>query len=102
MSSISELENAPEYPEHEKLDKVKDKSQDLGFFLDWLMNDYTLCIWIESKNSIFGDDEIYEPSGYYSCKVDIEKILANYFGIDYDKLMDEKEQMFKQLRAQMG
>lgn len=79
------------YPEHEKIEALKKKgidTQDFGYFLEWLKGKYTIC----------GYDSREEM--YYPEYVDINKTLAEYFEIDYDKLMEEKEQMLEKLRKE--
>ena len=89
------------YPEHEKLQEVKEKSQELGFFLEWLQHKYTLCEWEEKENYYDENGKFLEQKieGYYPQWPKIELILADYFGIDYDKLMDEKDRMMKDIYA---
>jgi len=72
------------YEEHEKLHKVKDQSQTIGQFLEWLNEQYTLC---ES-----------DEDTYYPTHINIEKLLATYFEIDLDKIENEKQQMLKAIR----
>jgi len=75
-----------DYPEHEKLDKVEDKSQVIGEFLDWLRSTRIfLCR--------YGKREIPYPIGET-----IEEILAAYFGIDLEKLEQEKQAMLEEMR----
>ena len=72
-----------DYPEHEKLDKVKDKIQVIGEFLDWSRSTRIfLCR--------YGKREIPYPIGET-----IEEILAAYFGIDLEKLEQEDKQCLK-------
>ena len=75
-----------EYPEHEKLAKVKDESQIIGQFLDTGLDGMVLARW----------DDDYEE--YNPVHEPINTILDRYFGIDQDKLEAEKRQMLEQLR----
>ena len=90
------------YAEHERLHLVKDKSQTIGEFLEWLTNDgVVLCR--EHKHR----DECYEK-GYRVCGLrlgdmwpdhePIEKRLAAFFQIDLNKLDNEKREMLSDLR----
>lgn len=67
------------YPEHEKVkEKVKlNNAQEIGFFLDKLLSAGIIKIPTYYKKRGFG----------------IQEIINTYFGIDYQKLMDEKEEM---------
>lgn len=77
-----------EYPEHERLHKVKDKSQIIGEFLDWLNESgYHIAEYIDPE------DEHLTPVGYT-----INDLLARYFDIDLDLIEKEKRQMLKEIR----
>jgi hypothetical protein len=109
-----------EYPEHEKLQAVKDESQAIGEFLD--NSGYTLAKWrdetpvprwIDSRtgtdktprgNSIsLGSDYTIEnpdwaPEGYYPVGLSIQNVLAEWFGIDLNVIEEEKRAMLDALR----
>ena len=75
------------YPEHEKLAKVKDKSQAIGEFLDYgLPQGYVLAKY-----------DKYDR--LYPIHDSIESLLADHFGIDRDELEHEKQQMLDTLRT---
>jgi hypothetical protein len=82
-----------DYPEHDKLSAVKDKSQAIGEFLEWLdyEKNYSVCSLTEGRN---GDGE-YSP-----IFTSTEKLLAEFFNIDLNKLEQEKRKMLNELRAQ--
>lgn len=44
----------PPYPEHEKLDEIKDQSQAIGEFLEWLGREKSieLCEWRKCRTAI--------------------------------------------------
>ncbi len=91
------------YPECEKLQSVSEESQRIGFFLEWLKNQYSLCVWQEGRKDYFGDDPedyIYSPEGYYPDRKSIEAILAEYFQIDMDKVNEEREQILRDIREE--
>lgn len=89
------------YPEHEKLAKVKDESQAIGEFLENC--GYTLC-------EIMYDAPWNGPGGltreptrdgggaFYAVSKGTNRILADYYGIDLDRLEAEKRQMLDKLR----
>ena len=78
-----------EYPEHEKLTEVKDKSQLLGEFLEWaLSKNYAFCKRVTVEEGTPWERTEYQP---YSGSVD--KILAEFYEIDLLKLESEKRQM---------
>ncbi len=76
----------PTYPEHAKLEAVKDQSQVIGDFLEWLGNDRPggpifLCERRENAHV----DNIWAPTG-----ASTERLIAEYFDIDEKKLETEK------------
>ena len=86
------------YPEHEKLKKVSDQSQTIGEFIDWLQNEahYVIGQYKTSK----GDREILYPvhALYVRSGLCTDKLLAQYFDIDLQKIEEEKRHMLKEIR----
>ena len=78
-----------EYPEHEKLSAVKEQSQAIGGFLDWLINEQGCHIAEYPGDS----DELMPISN------SIERLLATYFDIDLGKIAAEKDAMLEDHRA---
>lgn len=76
-----------DYPEHDKMSAIKDKSQTIGEFLD--STEYVLCLYDE-------DDRLRPVAA------SIEQILALYFDIDLNKIEAEKRAMLDALRASHG
>lgn len=77
-----------EYPEHEKLSKVSQKSQACGEFLDWLYQQgYHLCSISD------GYEDTYVPT-----PKPVRRLLAEYFEIDEEKIETEKRAMMAELR----
>jgi hypothetical protein len=77
------------YPECEKLLAVKDKSQLVGEFLEWASGkNMVLCARPK------GDDE-----EYYPVMQSWEKLLADFFGIDLNKVESERRAMLADLQA---
>jgi hypothetical protein len=78
----------PETPEHHKLNRVRDQSQACGEFLEWLSGKrLVLC---------FYDDE---SAQYQPAHVGITRLLAEFFGIDQDRLSAEKDALLAYQRA---
>ena len=80
-----------DYPEHQKLRAVKDKSQCVGEFIEWLGEQgIMLCC---------NDGQV----GMYPINWPItesrNKLLARFFGIDLNRLEDEKLAMLDEQRA---
>lgn len=76
------------YPEHQKLKAVKDKSQAIGEFLDWLSEQGIYLCKLQQEE--------YMPH-YYR----INGLLAEYFGIDENKLEAEKRTMLEECRTRI-
>jgi len=70
-----------DYPEHEKLEKIADKSQFLGEFLEWLQGKYTIAEYV--------DDTLWP------VRKSIQQLLAAYFEIDLNALEREKEDILE-------
>lgn len=102
MEALKKTTPDPEpspYPECEKLHKVSHISQQIGEFLDWLREQHiTLCRWQDTirHSDEFGD---YTPQGYYMANDRTEKLLADFFEIDLDKVEEERLAMLKKLRG---
>jgi hypothetical protein len=99
------------YPEHEKLTKVADVSQQQGLFVDGLRaRGLPVCRFahyyrdgetVGDHRSEGGDENCTRECGYepMSGETWLLKELAEFHGIDYDALMAEKEELFKAMRA---
>jgi hypothetical protein len=84
------VKNPPEYPEHEKLAKVRDKSQAIGEFLEWASEKgWHLAYYPEDPN--------YDAEMRW-VRETVHQILAKYFGIDLKRLEDEKRAMLEWIR----
>lgn len=82
------------YPEHEKLAKVRDRSQTIGEFLDWAGEQgWHLCEWVPADPTDWGREE---ELAYVRLTVDQK--LALYFDIDLVVLEEEKRRMLDEIR----
>lgn len=83
----------PSFPEHEKLDKVKEQSQSIGDFLAWATSE---------KEFGFGREIQADPDGSPFFQVageqTVKDLLGEFFGIDRAKLDKEKELMLEYAR----
>lgn len=80
-----------DYPEHKKLTAVHERSQAIGEFLDWCVSEkgYQLAEWDDSREIDHRMMPIIVP---------VEKLLAEFFGIDLQKLEAEKRAMLEEMR----
>jgi hypothetical protein len=83
-----------QYPEHEKMQKVRAESQAQGEFLEWLEEQQIrLCKYVADEP---GFRASFQP---VHCRK--ESLLAQYHGIDLKKIESEKQQMLDELRKGM-
>jgi len=82
-----------EEKETDKMLKARDKSQPIGEFLDWLLNEKHYRIAEYQKL----DDYINEQ--LVPIHINIEEILAEFFGIDLKKAEKEKRELLEQIRS---
>lgn len=95
---------AAKYPEHEKLSAIKDQSQICGNFLEWLRGKYTFA----KAHSHNEDCASQVMRRGYDCgcfegqllpdNPSIERLLAEFFGIDQKRLEKEKQHMLDSIR----
>jgi hypothetical protein len=85
----------PATPECEKLYPVKDKSQAIGEFLDWLKNEKHYLI---AERVV---DDIHEDSDLMPVWASTEKLLAEYFEIDLNTVERENQELLEH-RAEPG
>jgi len=75
------------YPEHEKMMKVKEESQAIGDFIDWLS-------WHKRVHLAKWENDRFSPFHY-----DIERLIAEYYGIDLNVIETEKRAMIEEFRG---
>ena len=110
-----------EYPEHDKMAAVKDRSQAIGEFLDWMPTggyflgqwacaghydpdekhvvaeheNRDIDYWFHQRGHLDGCDRVHATM----ANVGIERVLAEYFDIDLRKIDVEKDQMLASIRS---
>lgn len=88
------------YPEHEKLNKVHKLSNNIGSFLDWLIHQKGVKLYL-SVNKLPTNthvDESYVRIGAVPMLYKPNELLAEYFNIDLKKLEEEKQAMLIEIR----
>jgi hypothetical protein len=75
------------YPEHDKLERICDKSQSIGEFLEWVGDTHRLTL-----TRVDIDGRQWPPD----CST--TQLLAEFYEIDLDKLEREKREMLDALR----
>jgi len=81
------MDEETKYPEHIKLKAISQFSQKIGEFVDWLS---------ESQIQLCEPDK-YDD--YTPVRTSIQKLLADFFEIDLNRIEEEKQQMLEELRA---
>lgn len=76
------------YPEHAKLREISSESQQIGEFLDWLQSAAGLTL-----GCYVGDDDVLVP-----FQTRTEDLLAQYFGVNLERLEAEKLNMLEEQR----
>lgn len=74
------------YPEHEKLKALQGANQIVGNFIEWLGE----AGYVIAKYDDIGD--------LWSANRSIDRLLAEHFEIDLDKLEEEKVAMLEEIR----
>lgn len=86
----------PETPELDKMTQFTDKSQGIGEFLEWALGE---------RNLIFArwPDEGEESEWALDCPIpeclNINELLAEYFGVDLVKVENERRTILEYLRG---
>lgn len=91
----------PDTPELDKMLKVSDDSNRIGGFLAWLRGEkgLSICEWREGEKDDLLDAWI--PSGHYpvySGDHGINRLLAEYYKIDYDEMENERRAILDMLQ----
>ncbi len=85
-----------DYPEHDKLGLVSDKSQAIGDFLAWLEEG--------GLGSEYGSVELaffpIHRGGLAPLMKPKTELLAKFFDVDLDKIEDEKQAILAELRKE--
>ena len=84
------LLNDPTYPEHEKLAAIKERSQAIGGFLEWLDEKGIVLCTLRDE---FGGEQ------YFPIYRSINDMLAGHFGIDLNVLEQEKRAMLADITS---
>ena len=101
--------------ELEKLNGVRERSQTIGEFLEWLFGskNYHLAKYLtdeeyESEYNVYWVDGLYEKEQFkrheigkeelMPIHIDIEKLLAEFFEIDLIKVEKERSDLIEQIR----
>jgi hypothetical protein len=91
------MPDAVDYPQHERLATIKDKSQAIGEFLDWMSNEGLVLCQQFTISEEWPDEKQWLP--VFPNKA---LLLAKFFQIDYDELMAEKDRMLADFRRRTG
>lgn len=89
----------PKTPWHDKAKEHASEMQDIGEFIEWLTG--TKHYWIakyrdDEEGSTEGDDTLYPVP---MTDLAINKLLAEFYGIDYKEYQAEKEAVYQYVSA---
>ncbi len=92
-------------PELDKLSKIKDKSQLIGEFLDWLRSTkhYEIAEWLypnEGEEPIDSEAEKRLYPARHGNHGLIEELLADFFQLNLKQIDAEKEAIYQQIKEQ--
>jgi hypothetical protein len=84
-----------EYPECEKMHKVSETSNQIGYFIDWLRGTKEIVFskWYLNEDGDPEENDILLPEF-----PDMEKLLAEFFNIDLNKVEAERCVMLDEIR----
>jgi hypothetical protein len=83
-----------DYPEHDKMQLVVDKSQVIGEFLEWLSDEKNVHLgYVHTIDTPWSDEERFDMYHYNT-----NKLLAEFFDIDLEKIEAEKDLMLQRQR----
>lgn len=100
-----------EMTEHERLATIRDQSQSIGEFVDWLRE---RGIWLASEHQHTDacyvaphKRRVWPECGFVDSQLvriykPIQNLLAEFFDIDQDKLEREKREMLADLRKALS
>ena len=106
---MTDLTTPPATPMLDKMNAVRDQSQCIGEFLEWLKNqpDYSIRERREFSEEretltgiVRGTDEtyIYTWTGWLPIRKSIDKLLAEYFDVDLNQMEQEQRALLKYVR----
>lgn len=100
----------PACPECERLSEVANESNRIGDFLDYFLNKKGLHlaryeevradVWNEEERERVTIDEMLVPASEYRGESGISRLLAEYYGIDLDKVEQERKALLDWIREQ--
>src|SRR3990167_5820833 len=103
------------YPQHDKAKDVRNETQAIGEFLEWLLSNRVLaeyhehtegCVNPDYRNPSADDDANtwdryfcgYTNGMLSPVRCHIESLIAEFYGIDYKAYYAEKEAMYQEIR----
>jgi hypothetical protein len=107
-----------DYPEHDKLTAISDRSQAIGEFLDWMSQEKKIIraswldaymVWVPcdeaSEYGLIQNDDgewgwwRHAPERLHMDTTSVQDLLAEFFDIDRAKIEEEKRTMLDRLRT---
>jgi hypothetical protein len=90
-----------DYPEHDKMKAVKERSQSIGEFVEWLRHEKNIVLarW-EKEEPVPGEAPEDTAEALVPATDSITTLLAEFFKIDLNKVSAEKDKMLEDFRQQ--
>jgi hypothetical protein len=90
------------HPEHDKLEAVREKSQTIGEFMEWLQTTKGAVLrrWVECTENAGGFPFDEPRAALAAFRGSITDLLAEFFGIDQQRLEAEKRDMLAAAREE--
>jgi len=91
-------------PELDKMMKIREQSQTVGEFVDWLRDEKNVTLCESHQHSEFcenPDEDIeceLEKDEYIPYSFRIQELLAEYFDIDLDKVETERRKILESIQ----
>jgi hypothetical protein len=82
-------------PNCEKAHQVHDQSQAIGEFIEWLQDEKGILLaqWEKGRVAV---------QRLMPAHKDIQRLLAEFFDIDYDEMQQEKDRLLEYVRQRAG
>ncbi len=89
-----------QYPECGKIAKIRDKSQAVGGFCDWLQGEkgYVIAEYTEQRRKGIIRKTTLINEKLMPINSNTQRLLEEFFGIDPVKVESEKQAMLKEIR----
>ena len=86
------------YPEHEKLKMIQDKTSMISSFLWWCLTTKNARLFVECPEKKDANGKVCKVQSYNPAEKSIHSLVHEFFGIDESKLEKEKKMMLESIK----